>query len=465
MAQTLLGSLLVQGGTVVTNEKKFVADVFIEGEKIIAVAPDLRQKADRTVRANGCYVFPGGIDVHTHMELPLPTTTSSDTFASGTLAALHGGTTTIIDFANQAKGHSLGEALALWRRKADGKAVCDYGFHVSVTDVTPSTLSEIARCFEEGVSSFKTFLAYPNMRISTDEMRLLMREVKKRHGLITVHAEDGPEIEALIARNRKAGNLSPRFHAASHPASAEANAVRQIIKIGTQTSCPIYIVHLSTAAGLRYIAEAREDGAKAWAETCPQYLLLDDSKYSVKDWSGAARFVLSPPLRTKQDQAALWAGLHDGSIDVVATDHCPFFERQRELGREDFSRIPNGLPGVENRLELLYSEGVAKGRISLERFVEITATAPARIFGLYPRKGTLTPGADADLVIFDPSVESRISAKTHHMQCDHNPYEGWQIKGKCRTIILRGTVAIDDGKSFVGEGFGRYLSRDTPVLE
>ncbi|OFZ56516.1 MAG: dihydropyrimidinase [Bdellovibrionales bacterium RIFOXYC1_FULL_54_43] len=460
-----LNDLLITNGMVVTADKKVRADIHVLGEKIAKIAPALSRKlpanpARRVIDAKGCFVFPGGIDAHTHMELPLKETSSSDTFESGTLAALHGGTTTILDFANQVRGGTLKGALDEWHAKARGKAACDYGFHVSVTDFNERTRREIRTCMDQGVTSFKTFTAYKgSLMIDDRQMIEVMKEVRDAGGIVLTHAENGDLIDHLIERFRAEGHYEPRYHALSRPPLAEAEAVSRIIDLANFANCPLYIVHLSSGAGLKRALGARPGRAPVFLETCIQYLLLNESAYSKPGFEGA-KYVLSPPLRGRGDQKALWAGLASDAVSVVATDHCPFMMAQRELGRKDFSRIPNGIPGVEHRMELLYSEGVAKGRISLEKFVELTSSRAAKIFGLYPRKGAFRPGADADIVIFDPKVRHVISSRTHHMKCDYSVYEGHRLQGKCRTIILRGQVAVDNGIARVGRGFGRFLSRE-----
>ncbi|HCM40884.1 MAG: dihydropyrimidinase [Bdellovibrionales bacterium GWB1_52_6] len=471
-----MSRLLIQNGTIVTGDDQFAADVFVIGEKIHAIGPELGRRfavpPDELVDATGCYVFPGGIDAHTHMELPLKTTTSSDTFASGTGAALIGGTTTILDFANQIPGKTLKSAVKDWHAKANGKALCDYGFHVSVTDFNERTRREIAECVDEGITSFKTFMAYKGALMIDDRQMLeIMEEVKIQKGLVLTHAENGDLIDHLVEKFRKAGSLSPKFHPLSRPVIAEAEACSRIIDLARFADCPLYIVHLSSQSGLQRLAPALETGteqrrsgksekprAPIIAETCPQYLLLDDSVYSQRGFEGA-KYVLSPPLRKASDQKHLWAGLGSGMIKVVATDHCAFTSAQRRLGVKDFSKIPNGVPGVEHRMELLYSEGVHKGRLSLQQFVNITSTNPARIFGLHPQKGAIHAGADADLVVFDPNEEHVISSKTHHMNCDYSVYEGVPVTGACRMTILRGKVVVRRGKLLAPAGYGKYLPR------
>ncbi len=455
-----MSTLLIKHGTVVTSADSYQADVYIQNEKIRVIGTELQLEADQVIDASGCYLFPGGIDAHTHMELPFMGTTASDTFETGTLAGLHGGTTTIIDFAIQIQGDSLVNTLNKWHVKADGKAVGDYAFHVAVTDFNELTRREIQTLIEDrGISSFKTFMAYKGaLMLDDNKIIALMNEVKKFGGIVTCHAEDGDLADSLVTENRAQGNMAPKYHATSRPPVVEAEATRRILDIAYQGGHPLCIVHLTCEESLNWVRATTQRNQKTFVETCTQYLLLDDSVY-LKENFDAAKYIMSPPLRKKKDQEALWAGINQNLIEVVASDHCPFCMGQKRMGEDDFSKIPNGAPGVENRMELLFSEGVLKNRISLNKFVELTATAPARIFGLFPRKGCIAVGSDADIVIFDPLVQHTISASTHHMNCDYNLYEGWQVTGKCRSTILRGTLAVDRGRSLIGKGFGKYIAR------
>ena len=455
-----MSSLMIKNANVVTATDRYTADIYVEGETIHTIGKNLTQKADRTLDATGCYVFPGGIDAHTHMELPFMGTFSSDTFESGTLAGLHGGTTSIIDFAIQKQGDTLNAALNHWHEKADGNAVGDYAFHVAVTDFNPKTRAEIKDLVQKkGVSSFKIFMAYKGALMIDDRQTVeLMEEVKKYGGMVTTHAENGDVVDHMIAENRAAGNLAPKYHVLSRPAFVEAEASGRIIDIAHSGSHPLYIVHMTCEEALDRVRESTRRNQKVFVETCVQYLLLDESVYFQEGFEGS-KYVMSPPLRKKKDQNALWAGMNQNLVHTVATDHCPFCMDQKKMGLNDFSKIPNGAPGVEHRMELMFSEGVLKNKISLEKFVEVTATAPAKIFGLFPRKGTIAVGSDADLVILDPKETHTLSAKTHHMNCDYSTYEGWKITGKVKSTILRGTLAIHEGKALVGKGFGKYLPR------
>ncbi len=465
-------SLLIKNGRIVTAADDYIGDVLIEGEKIVAVGrnldaiaaqtgcADARAGAATIIDATGLLVLPGGIDPHVHLDMPFMGTFSSDTHESGTRAALFGGTTTVIDFVLQTQGHSLKEALAQWNSRARGTAVGDYSFHMAVTDYNDDTKSEIRQMIEdEGITSFKTFMAYKGaLMIDDRQMTALMQEVRQHGGMVTVHATNGDMIDYLIAKHRAEGNLSPRYHYLSQPEVTEAEASSRFVDIANYTGCPGYIVHLTCEGALNAVRNATKRNQKVFVETCIQYLLLDDSLYE-KDFEGA-KWVMSPPLRKKKDQTTLWAGINQGLVNVVATDHCPFLWKQKLMGEKDFSKIPNGHPAIENRMELLYSEGVDKGRITLNKFVEVACTNPAKIFGMFPRKGTIAPGTDADIVLFDPRHKHTLSAATHHMNVDYSAYEGWEVTGKVRTVILRGRVAVDNGQCLVDKGYGQFIKRN-----
>lgn len=455
-----MASMLIKNGTVVTATDRYCADVYIVDEKVKTIGNDLGVTADKTIDAKDCLLLPGGIDAHTHMELPFMGTYASDTFESGTLAGLYGGTTSIIDFAIQTQGDTLNNALNQWHEKADGNAVGDFAFHCAVTDFNEKTKAEIKDIIEKrGVSSFKTFMAYKGaLMIDDRQMIELFDELKKHGGILTTHAENGDLVDAEIQKNLAAGNTTPKYHALSRPPICEAEASGRIIDLAHSGNHPLYIVHMTCEQALNRVRLASQRGQKVHVETCVQYLLLDDSLYEAEDFSGS-KYVMSPPLRKKSDQEALWQGIDQNLVHTVATDHCPFCMKQKEMGKDNFSKIPNGAPGIENRMELLFSEGVKKRGLSLNKFVELTSTAPAKIFGLFPRKGTIAVGSDADIVVFDPKVKHTISAKTHHMNCDYSAYEGWQVEGKTRSVILRGQLAIDEGKALIGKGFGQYLPR------
>ena len=451
---------LISHGTVVSPAGALVADVLIEDERIAAVGPQLAASADATFDARGRYVIPGGIDVHTHLDMPLGDTVSADDFASGTIAAAFGGTTTIVDFAVQARGRPMREAWETWMRKAEGRAAVDYGFHLIVTDLPPAGLEEMDALVAEGVTSFKLFMAYPD-RLMVDDATVFraLRRTADNGGLVLMHAENGGVIAELVRRARADGQTAPRWHALTRPASAEAEATHRAIALAELAGAPVYVVHVSCAEAVDEIAAARARGAPALGETCPQYLLLSEECYDAPGFEGA-KYVMSPPLRPRAGQERLWRALAADDLQTVATDHCPFrMKDQKTLGKDDFSKIPGGAPGIETRMSLLYDAGVRTGRISLGRFVEVTATSPAKLFGLYPRKGVVAPGSDADLVVWDPEREITWSAATHHMRVDYNPYEGRVTRGAPVLVLSRGRPVIDGG-AFVGRaGAGRYLRR------
>jgi dihydropyrimidinase len=453
-------TLLIKNGTIVTATDYYQADVYCVGEKIHTIGRNLSLAADIVLDATGQYLFPGGIDAHTHMELPFMGTFSSDNFESGTLAGLYGGTTSIVDFAIQTQGEPLNAALDAWHQKADGNAVGDYAFHLGVTDFNPATRGEIKDIIQKrGVTSFKTFMAYKGALMIDDRQMLgLMAETGQYGAMVTAHCENGDLIDELVGQHRVAGHTAPQYHAICHPEIAETEATGRFIDLAWQGGHPCYIVHLTCEGALNRVREATKRNQQVNVETCIQYLLLDDSLYEKPGFEGA-KWVFSPPLRKPKDQEALWHGINQGLIHHVATDHCPFCMEQKRRGEADFSKIPNGAPGIENRVELLYSEGVAKGRIALNTFVDLIATRAAKIFGMFPKKGTIAVGSDADIVLFDPQMRHTLSVKTQHMNVDYNAYEGWQVQGKVRTVVLRGTVAIEDGVARVGKGFGQYIAR------
>ena len=453
-------SVLIKNGRVVTSTDDAIADIYIEGETIKAIGKNLRVNADQEIDASGMLVFPGGIDPHVHLAMPFMGTFSSDDYETGTRAALFGGTTTVIDFVLQTQGDSLKAALTDWQSRATGTAVGDYSFHMAVTDFNEHTKAEIAQMInEEGITSFKTFMAYKGaLMIDDRQMVGLMNEVKKQGGMVTTHATNGDMIDFLVAKHRSEGKLSPLYHYLSQPEVTEAEASERFAHMADYTGCPAYIVHMTCEGALNAIRDAGKRNQQVFGETCIQYLLLDASLYE-KDFEGA-KWVMSPPLREKKDQAALWAGINQGLLQIVATDHCPFMWEQKQMGKDDFSKIPNGHPAIENRVELLFSEGVQKGKISLQKFVDVTSTNAAKIFGMFPRKGTLNIGSDADIVIFDPNQKHTLSAKTHHMNVDYSGYEGWELTGKVKTVLLRGKVAIDNNECKVEKGNGKFIKRN-----
>ncbi len=453
-------SLLIKNGRIITASEDYVADVFIEGEKIKAIGIGLPINADETIDATGMFVFPGGIDPHVHLDMPFMGTFSSDTYETGTRAALHGGTTTVIDFILQKQGNSLKAALEDWRSRSNNNCVGDYSFHMAVTDFNEETKKEIKHFVErEGITSFKTFMAYKGALMIDDRQMIgLMEEIKKQGGVVTVHATNGDMIDYLIAKHRGEGKLSPLYHYLSQPEVTEAEASERFVDMANYTGCPGYIVHLTCEGALNAVRNATKRNQTVFVETCIQYLLLDAGLYE-KDFDGA-KWVMSPPLREKKDQQTLWAGINQGLVKVVATDHCPFNWQQKLMGEKDFSKIPNGHPAIEHRMELLFSEGVNKGKITLNKYVEVACTNPAKIFGMFPKKGTIGIDSDADLVIFDATEKHTISASTHHMNVDYSAYEGWEVTGKVKTVVLRGKVAIENNECKLEKGYGQFIKRN-----
>lgn len=453
-------SILIKNGRVITATDDYVADIFIEGETISAIGKNLNVKADKEIDASGKLVFPGGIDPHVHLDMPFMGTFSSDSYETGTRAALYGGTTMVIDFILQTQGKSLQSALSEWKGRSDNNAVGDYSFHMAVTDFNDDTKKEIKHFIEEeGITSFKTFMAYKGALMIDDRQMIgLMEEVKQHGGLINVHATNGDMIDYLTQKHRGEGKLAPLYHYLSQPEVTEAEASERFVDMINFTGCPGYIVHLTCEGALNAVRNATRRNQKVFVETCIQYLLLDASLYE-NDFEGA-KWVMSPPLREKKDQETLWAGINQGLVNVVATDHCPFMWEQKLMGKHDFSKIPNGHPAIENRMELLFSEGVAKNRISLNKYVEVACTNPAKIFGMFPRKGTIAIGSDADIVIFDPNEKHTLSVKTHHMNVDYSGYEGRELTGKVKTVLLRGQVAIDNNECLIEKGYGQFIRRN-----
>src|SRR5579863_1528193 len=454
---------VIRGGRVVTAVDTYVSDIGIVNGRITAIAQDLPVEAARQVlSAEGAYVIPGGIDVHTHLDMPFGGTTSSDDFETGTRAAAFGGTTTLIDFAIQYKGQTLRTAFDAWRAKAEGKAVTDYAFHCIITDLPDARLEEMDALVREGVSSFKLFMAYPGVFMLDDaSIFKAMGRATANGALVCMHAENGGAIDVIVQRALAEGKRAPKYHALTRPTTAEAEATARAIALAEMAGSPVYIVHLSCNEALEKVREARDRGLPVYAETCPQYLFLSIEKFDVPGFEGA-KYVFTPPLREKWHQEKLWQGLARDTLQVVSTDHCPFcFKEQKELGKDDFTKIPNGGPGIEHRLSLVFTGGVGAKRFSVNRFVELVSTTPAKLFGLYPRKGTIAVGSDADLVIFDPNREETISAKTHHMRVDYSMFEGIHVKGMPRQVLVGGQLTIDNGK-FVGRaGQGKFLKRQT----
>jgi dihydropyrimidinase len=452
---------LIRNGKVVTSTHTIDADVLIEGELIKEVRAAIpADSAAKVIDAAGMYILPGGIDCHTHLDMPFGGTTSADDFETGTRAAAFGGTTTIVDFAIQPRGTRMRDALDTWWKKAEGKACIDYGLHMIVTDLGACGLEDMDDLVDEGVASFKLFMAYPNV-LMVDDATIFkaLAQTAKNGALICMHAENGSVIDVIIARALAEGKTAPVYHALTRPPRAEAEAVHRAIAMAEIAGAPVYIVHLSSEDALNQVREARDRGVPAFAETCPQYLLLSIEELERPNFEGA-KYVFTPPLRPKHHLPKLWDGLKHDHLQVVSTDHCPFcFEDQKILGKDDFTKIPNGGPGIENRMQLMYHYGVNSGQLSLNRFVEITSTTPARIFGMYPRKGEIAPGCDADLVLWDPGALYTISAATHHMRVDYSMFEGYKVNGNARTVLSRGEVIVDGGEFTGKPGRGNYLKR------
>jgi dihydropyrimidinase len=454
---------LISNGTIVTADGSTAADVLIDGETIARIGTNLAAdglSVDETIDAAGRWLIPGAIDVHTHMELPFGGTFAKDTFESGTRAAAFGGTTTIVDFAVQTRGASLRDGLDAWHAKAEGNAVADYGFHMIMSDVNDDTLAEMDTLVDEGVPDFKLFTAYPGVFYSDDgAIFRAMQRTARNGGLIMMHAENGMAIDVVAADEVAAGHTDPYYHGVARYPIFEGEATHRVIRLAEAAHVPVYIVHLSAREALNAVREARDRGTKAFAETCPQYLFL--SLEDMKNGFEGAKYVCSPPLRPADHQDELWTGLIKDDLQLVATDHCPFdFEGQKELGRGDFRKVPNGLPGVEDRVDLLHDGGVVGGRITPQRWVEIIATAPAKLFGMFPRKGTIAVGSDADVVVYDPNAERTISAATHHMDVDYSCYEGRSVRGRSDIVLSRGSVLVRDGEFTGRRGHGRFIKRD-----
>ncbi|PYU94168.1 MAG: dihydropyrimidinase [Acidobacteria bacterium] len=453
---------LIRNGRIVTAQDDYQADLLIDGEVISAIGRSLKTEAGQVVDATGLLVLPGGVDVHTHLDMPFGGTVSSDDFETGTRAAAYGGTTTLIDFAIQSKGQSMRTALDTWVRKAEAKATIDYSFHMIVTDLPDAGIEEMNSLIRDGVTSFKLFMAYPGVLMVDDgTIFKAMKNASRYGGLVCMHAENGSVIDLIVKEALAQGKTAPKYHALTRPTTAEAEATGRAIALAEIADAPVYIVHLSCAEALSKVREARDRGIPAYAETCPQYLFLSIEDYDRPGFEGA-KYVFTPPLREKWNQEELWRGLAQDHLQVISTDHCPFcFKEQKELGRDDFTKIPNGGPGVETRLSLVYNGGVRTGKITLNRFVELVSTAPAKMFGLFPRKGAITVGSDADVVLFDPEAEATISASTHHMRIDYSLYEGWRVRGVPRKVFSRGRLIVD-GDTFLGRaGAGSFVRRST----
>jgi len=456
-------SILIKNGRVITAVDDYRGDVFIEKETVSLIGKSLEMEADEVIDASGKYLFPGGLDPHTHLDMPFGGTVSADDFETGTLAAAHGGTTTLIDFAIQTKGHSTLEALDTWHAKAEGKTAIDYGFHMIVTDLDDKRVHEMKMLADDGVTSYKLFMAYPGVLYVDDgTIYRAMRAAGENGTVVCMHAENGIVIDEIVKIALAEGKTEPKYHALTRPTRMEAEGVHRAIAIAEVAHVPVYIVHLSSSDALEQVMLARNRGVHAFAETCPQYLFLDHSYYEQEGFEGA-KYVMTPALREKWNQDELWKGIKFGNLQSISTDHCPFcFKDQKILGINDFSKIPNGGPGVENRMSLVFNGGVNSGRISLNKFVELTSTAAAKTFGLFPKKGTIAVDSDADIVIFDPQRKETISvnnACTHHMNVDYNAYEGFEVTGFTETVLSRGKVIIKDCEYVGKKGDGQFLKR------
>lgn len=454
---------LLKGGRVVSGSGVIAADVLLEGETIAAVGPNLAADGAETVDCTDKLLFPGFIDAHTHFDLEVAGTITADDFTTGSRAALRGGTTTVIDFAAPDKGEALHTGLQRWHRKADGKTACDYAFHMTIDDWNEGISAEIKEMVDGGIPSFKMYMTYPAMMIGEKDMYFTLKRLKDVGGIVGVHCENSGIIDALIAEKKSAGEMGPSSHPRTRPNGLEAEAVSHLLRLAEQVDTPVIIVHLSTKEALEEVRAARNRGQTVYVETCPQYLLLEDSVYDDPDFTQAAKYICAPPLRSVADQEALWLALGDGEIQTVCTDHCSFTTAQKRVGQYDFTKIPGGLPGVETRGVLLYSAGVATGRITEADMCRILSENPAKLYGCWPRKGLIAPGSDADIVVYDPHADSVITAAGQLQNVDYNPYEGFQTQGSIAQVYLRGTLSVDHGV-VLAENHGQFISRGKPCL-
>ena len=456
---------LIKNGTIISPTASVEGSVLMEGGRITAVGSenDMDTGGAEVYDASGCLVFPGFIDGHTHFEMPVAGTVTADSFATGTRAALCGGTTTVLDFATQERGGTLAQALEVWHSRADGHCSCNYGFHMAITDWNERTMAEIPLMPEAGVTSFKIYLAYDALRLPDRDIYEALKAVKDIGGIIGFHCENGDLVNARVRELLSQGDTDPYWHGESRPDIFEAEAIARVCCIAEAADAPVNIVHVSTARGLGEVLRARARGVQVFMETCPQYLLLDKELLSEPDFEGA-KYVCSPPLRSERDRRALWGAVAGGQINTVSTDHCSFnFKCQKELGLGDFSKIPNGLPGVEHRGALIYTYGVAAGKLSAQRMCACCSENIARLYGMYPKKGLIAPGSDADVVVWDPSYEGTITADSQHMACDYTPYEGFEVKGRAKAVFLGGELAAENGEP-VKEGLGRYVRREESFI-
>lgn len=459
--------IILKGGKVVTAVDTYYADIRIEGEKIVSIGIDIEKSEDEIINAKGCYIMPGGIDTHTHFDLDVGNLITADDFESGTKAAIIGGTTTILDHATQNKGESLKETLRKQHEKSDGVCYCDYGFHMGITDWNIKTSNEMEDMIKEGVTSFKMYMAYKGkLQVDDGEIFKALKKSKKINALLCFHCENGDVIEELACEAKASGNKSPYYHAITRPVEVEREAITRLLNLAEIADVPVYIVHLSSKEGLLSILDAKKRGVKVYVETCPQYLLLDDSYYGEKESDNfeGAKYVISPPLRKIYDQDALWNGISSREIITIGSDHCSFnYEGKKSLGIEDFTKIPNGVPGVENRMGLIYTYGVLRGRISINEMVAITSTNAAKLFGIYPQKGTIAAGSDADIIVWDPDFNSFISAEKQTQNVDYTPYEGFKQQGRVLHEFLRGNKVIFNTRFLENEPLGKFLFRKTYI--
>jgi dihydropyrimidinase len=454
-------SVLIKGGRVVTAADDYVADVFVDGERVTLIGESLDHEADRVIDAAGKYVLPGCVDPHTHLDMPFGGTVTVDDVQSGQTSAAFGGTTCHVDFCIQGKGQTFADALAAWHAKAEGKQVIDMGYHIAITDLSaPGALDELATLPDQGVTSYKLFMAYKGALQVDDETLFRSMEVAAGSGaLVMVHAENGDAIDVLVKKALAEGHTEPRWHALTRPPETEGEATNRAVQLARVAGCPLYVVHVSCREAVEPIAAARAKGWDVWGETCTQYFFVDQTFLDAPEFEGA-KYVYTPPPRERANQQVLWDAVRTDVLSAISTDHCAFlWDGQKTLGRDDFSKIPNGGPGIENRLQMIHQFGVREGRITLNRMVELLATNPAKLFGLYPRKGTLAVGSDADIVIFDPEKRVTISAATHHSKVDYNLFEGTEVTGTPEVVLLRGNVLVENGELVASPGIGRYVSR------
>ena len=454
---------LFKGGTVVSGQGTRPGDVLVEGVTISAVGTNLSASGAQIVDCAGKLLFPGFIDAHTHFDLAVAGTVTADDFATGSRAALRGGTTTVIDYAAPDKGETLAYGLAKWREKAAGRCACDYGFHMTIDDWSEGISREMGEMVDQGIPTFKMYMTYPAMMLPEGDLYRALKRLRELGCLTGVHCENSAVIDALIAEAKAAGRMGPASHPRTRPAPLEAEAVSRLLRIAQVADVPVIIVHLSTREGLEEVRAARRRGQTVYVETCPQYLLLDESVYDAADYLDAARYVCAPPIRGAADRDALWEALKSGEIQTVATDHCSFTLEQKRMGREDFTKIPGGLPGVEDRGVLLYTAGVAAGRIDEAAMCRLLSENAAKLYGCWPRKGVIAPGSDADIVIYDPAAEGAITAADHIQNVDYNPYEGIPARGNIHQVYLRGTLAVDRGQVLAGPD-GQFIPRGRSVL-